>query len=323
MSSPKDNDNWLSVYIYFKGDIYDHECDKILIEVLKPFIDKSKKEKLINKYFFIRYSELGNHVRLRFSGIEKTLNDTVVPMFENYISEYKDQGLFNLPMAQENTDSFNKSILWIPYIPEYERYGGEYAISLAEDFFYCSSIVALNILSQLNNIDRSNRLAQGLVSILILLFIFIKEKNAALEFIKRYSDNYLSSIAKSEEHLTEWNNLFQNGFEKQADALTNIIDRIWSALENDYELQKPWGLYQRKIIKVKSSLNRLYNNSRITVNPDNLKSISGVYRTILPSYIHMMNNRLGITIIEESYLASVIYLYFLRTKEEIHNEPTK
>ncbi len=310
MLKSSNSKGWLSAYLYFKGNIYGQECDKILVQILKPFIKMCGESEYFEKYFFIRYGEWGSHVRLRFLGDEESMELNIKASLEKYIAEYQDQEIFAFPQIPKK-QGFMKPLIWVPYEPELERYGGKYAMSTAEDFFFSSSVTALEILCRQNNLDHSNRLAKGLISMLILLFVFINDRNSAGIFIKQYSNGYLMNIAKEENNIQQLNNKFKVGFEKQSAALIEIIDKIYQALDNEYELQEPSGIIPRTGKKIKSSLKYLYDNSMIDFKVSVPGSISNVYNIILPSYIHMMNNRLGIPIIDESYISFLISCYFL------------
>ena len=53
-------------WLYYKIYCGNRTSDTILIDVIKPLTESLLKEKIIDKWFFIRYSDPENHLRVRF-----------------------------------------------------------------------------------------------------------------------------------------------------------------------------------------------------------------------------------------------------------------
>ena len=108
---------WLSVYIYYEGNL-----DIVLCKLIKPFLNE-----VLNKYikhcFFIRYYENGSHIRLRLKGYLSTLDNSVWPILENMANDFFSNSI------KQNKSAYLKID---PYIPEFDRYGGEIGIEIAE-----------------------------------------------------------------------------------------------------------------------------------------------------------------------------------------------
>lgn len=187
MNNESSCNTWLSVYIYFKGGIYEPQCDKVILDVLAPFINESKRQKLFEKYFFIRYNQFGSHIRLRFYGCQEILNRDLKPNFEKYITCYEKQDIFALPQKDSDSDNDKNDLLWIPYEPEIERYGGDEAIKIAEEFFYYSSETGLKLLKKIPDGEYSSRLGKGLLSMIILLFVFTTNRQKKYRELLRSS----------------------------------------------------------------------------------------------------------------------------------------
>ena len=129
--------------------------------VTMPFIDLCRKQNWIDQYFFIRYSELGSHIRLRLFGKKEILNETVLPAFEKHLSLTFP---INLVPTLKNDGDNAKSYLLIEYIPELERYGGNRAVKIAEEYFFYSSELTLALLDSKKELNSPERLAKGLYS---------------------------------------------------------------------------------------------------------------------------------------------------------------
>jgi len=99
---------WIAAYIYYSGDL-----NLLITDYLSPFINQYKH--LLNQWFFIRYPEGGDHIRLRMNTIH-----------EDEIKQH---------LVLENI-----LIKYFPYEPETERYAN---IRLAEQHFAVSSEVIM------------------------------------------------------------------------------------------------------------------------------------------------------------------------------------
>ncbi|MGF1671449.1 MAG: thiopeptide-type bacteriocin biosynthesis protein, partial [Balneolaceae bacterium] len=117
---------WLSAHIF-----YSEPFEGILINGVKPFIEKLKKEKKIEGYFFIRYWERGPHIRLRIKADSHILKDDIKPRLLSYFTEFmrESPSKRNEPKWVQNLTSgkqwySNNSIQFINYEPETARYGG-------------------------------------------------------------------------------------------------------------------------------------------------------------------------------------------------------
>lgn len=304
---------WISVHIFFKGEIYGKESDEIILKIVEPLVEILKKDKLIEKYFFIRYAEFGPHVRLRLYVDYQKLNGKVKNKVEEFIEKNFPSELKLYPTLPDNF-SQDKNYLWIDYEPEIDRYGGKDAIKIAEEFFYHSSITTINLLHEIKNGDKSSRLGKGLLTMLVLLKVFSEEIESANEWITMYGKNYLKARAREDNELKEWEAVFNDGFDKQSEKLIEYISAVWNALDEGEELNPTLDYYKKELIKIKSNLTDLLKADRIIKNSDPVKNIEMMNFTIVSSYIHMMNNRLGISIPEESYLAYLISNTFINIK---------
>lgn len=298
--------SWISAHIYFKGNIYESDCDKIILEVVEPFICKTKEQKLFEKYFFIRYVEFGSHIRLRFFGERRIITENIKPLFENFISNFKDQTLFTLPSNYQEK-SYDSPLIWVSYEPELERYGGADAINIAEDFFYYSSETAIKLIKKIPYGEYSFRYGKGLLTTSIFLFCFFKNREKAIAFIKNYSTNYLKALVRNQELVTVLTKAFNYAFDNQSQTLIEYVNSIWECLENGETISEDLDEYYKCLIKVSEKLrmltskNMVYGYNNLNLNWENTLEF------ILPSYLHMMNNRLGISIKDESYLSHLVF----------------
>jgi len=305
MNQASNEASWISVHIFFKGEMYGKECDEVILKIVEPLIDTLNNDKLIEKYFFIRYSDLGPHVRLRLYGNSKTLNTKVKDKVGKFIKKNFPYELMQYPTLPDSTPQ-DKNYLWIDYEPEIDRYGGEDAIKVAEEFFFHSSAVAIKLIEEIQNGDKSSRLGKGLLTMLILLKVFAEKKILALEWITSYGKNYLKIRAKEENELKEWETVFNKGFDKQSKTLVEYTYTVWEVLDAGEELNPVLDYYKKRLTEISKRLTFLLSQNEIVKQSNPIKDLNTLNSTIISSYIHMMNNRLGISIPEESYLSHLI-----------------
>ena len=120
---------WLFVKLY-TGEA---RADQLLREVVGPLLKWAKAERLVERWFFIRYLDPDHHIRLRFKG---TTRDLYGPLRERL---RRDLGRprYKTAVWQE---------LWDTYVPETERYGGAASLEISEELFQLDSELVLGLL---------------------------------------------------------------------------------------------------------------------------------------------------------------------------------
>lgn len=305
----REGDNyWISAYIYFDGNIYDDFCDDVIRDILSPFLENKENLKLFEKYFFIRYSESGSHLRVRFLGDKSELEKELKTRFENQISQnisdfFTERNKIDGKRVLDVSKFFIK---WVPYEPEIERYGGKEAIKVAEEYFFYSSNTAVELIKLLQVNDKSSRLGKGLALIVIILFKFCNQKEKSIKLISSYSSGYLRAIAKEEKYYEAWVDTFNAGFNSQSEKLVELVNNLWQILEDGEELPEILDNFSKNMEVVSEKLRLLSMHNKIVYRETQINDWDTCVFSIVPSYIHMMNNRLGITIQEESYLAHLV-----------------
>jgi len=289
---------WISVYIFHKGYLYSYESDRVIEGIVKPFVKICEINCWIKNYFFIRYSETGTHIRLRFFGDEKKMDDIVKPEFEKYIIE-------NFP-ADLKIDSPDYELFkWVEYEPEIERYGGEYAIKVAEEYFNYSSNFCIELLEGITRGNNSQRLGKGLIATNLIIYCFTESRELGLQLAKQYHRGYLSAFSAQDRVKEDMLEMFENGFDKQAQNLVEFNNNLWGVLEEKGELPENFRRFIDNLNVIKNKLAQLDSEDKL-INDQKEMNLFQKYFRIVPSYIHMMNNRLGISIPEESYISFLI-----------------
>lgn len=304
---------WLSVYLFFNGWIYDPACDRVVVDVVEPFVRRCRREGWIGQYFFIRYSEMGPHVRLRLHGAPDVLGGDVWPALVEHLRAHNPDVAVDErpqspapPQRAEDEPIRVTHAARVPYEPETERYGGPDALLVSERVFEVSSDAAFALTARMSE-ERSSRLGKGLLSMVVLVHVFCdgdRERGAA--FSQMYSTNYLRSLVREDGGRDAWLDAFDQGFSQQSDTLMEYVAAVWEAMDDGDSLSDTLDAYADGLRRHRGELRALFDAGRVQVMGHAAEEWPRAVNGIAPSYVHMMNNRLGITLQEESYLGYLI-----------------
>jgi thiopeptide-type bacteriocin biosynthesis protein len=144
-----------SEWVYFKVYTGTKTADKIIANQIASISKKLKKEGIINKWFFIRYADPKNHLRIRFNLSSTTSFNTLNNLLQKQLSPMVKSGL----IWKIQTDTYQR---------ELERYGHE-TMELSEDFFYINSEAILGLLKLFSSdAAQENRFIIGLLGVVKL-----------------------------------------------------------------------------------------------------------------------------------------------------------
>ncbi len=155
-------------WIYYKLYCGTRTADTILVDVIKPLTDTLLANNLIDKWFFIRYSDPNPHLRIRFHCSEITNLGNIIQEVKKAVYPYINSGL----IWKVQTDTYQREI---------ERYGTN-TIAVAEHIFYIDSMDCVAALSWIYEDDLLFMYA--LKSIDILLHVFNYDLKNKIAFVK-------------------------------------------------------------------------------------------------------------------------------------------
>ena len=287
MREPGEGPNrcWWSAHLHFEGGLYGATGDRVIRRVVAPLV-RTHRERMAG-WFFIRYSLGGNHVRLRLRGdlVESWAPAAVAVAASGLVQRVE-------PAVYE---------------PEVERYGGGAGVAAAEDLFEVSSQAALDLLATLPKADRSARLGVGLAATLCGLQTFVDGAAEAAALIGNHGARYLRYRVPETERQRSVEERFSHGLERQARSLARLVASIWEVLAEGGELPPPLALWRRGLEAQRGRLRELVAQRRLLASDGRpVRRWESAVGGLLPSYLHMMSNRLGITVGEEIYLAWLI-----------------
>ena len=125
-----------SEWLYYKIYTGSQTADRILGELIFPFTQQMKTEGLIDQWFFIRYGDPDNHLRVRFHLSDPSAFGKVVAALTPLLEEYYDLKL----VWKVQLDVYKR---------ELERYGAA-TICLSEQLFHYESDLMAQFLGMID-----------------------------------------------------------------------------------------------------------------------------------------------------------------------------
>jgi thiopeptide-type bacteriocin biosynthesis protein len=295
--------HWVSAYIF-----HSLPFEKIIAEWLSPFLEYVTADHKITHYFFIRYWERGAHLRVRLllpdvgkrSVVENHLLDSV----QNY---------FKLAGGKEH----QHRVEFATYQPEWDRYGGRLLMPVAEQHFVDSSKVVAELIRE-NYEHWDYALAMGIAIQMQVLFAqaLFTELPQSAGFFQFYFQHWLpcslkgradgnfskDSIAKTIQH-------FENSFQQQKEQIAGIVATL---RRNDLSenWQSSWYCCCQRLkgaIDQEVKPGAGFGSPRFQISDElPLDRFTQGGWSILESLVHMTNNRLGIDLRDEAFLAYLL-----------------
>lgn len=280
------------------------------------------KEGDCSSWFYLRFFEYGPHIRLRikdFKGDKTHLLDPIKEFIHNYPSVMIDYKSLKSPYGQDLNSTDSKdfieegNILEVPYIPEYQKYGGEDAISYSESFFHVSSKIA-SLLIDKTKYDFNKRFTFTLDLMLLTalsLDLPIKKLPSFFYHYAKFWEKYMEPEMKK-----KVSNKAQQLFEKNKEVITKRVYTIIHSYEgNKTPINEIHDIWKVNVTNLANDYKNSFNNGKL-IQPSTGKIarnesefLDSIF-SICFSHIHMTNNRLGLSQYEEFYLGLFIYLAF-------------
>jgi hypothetical protein len=326
---------WLACYIYRP-----EPWESLLTEHVGPFARSVLKEGLAEQYFFIRYWERGPHIRLRFKGERRRMDETVRPKLDQYFSQYfsenpsdreEPEAVASLP--EERQWFPNDSVQYIEYEPETARYGGPVGLEISERQFQISSDTVLAVMEDRGEWDYERAMGAAIQLHLGFAYALGMDLPEAISFYTRISKlwlarafGYIPGMAREEVEKRKEATLaaFAENFEKQKEVLVPFHQAIWEAFTDNVSFEQEWLNHwiedMREIghqLKSAQGEDKLEFPPSFTPDPNStIPRSRQLLWVILESYVHMTNNRLGILNRDEAFLGHLIHQSLLHLAPE-------
>lgn len=167
--------DWLYAKLYAGRAV----SDRILPEVVAPLVEDLTSSGATDSWFFIRYADPDEHLRLRFHGDPAALHAEVQPRVEAALTPLLEDGR----AGRLSFDTYEREV---------ERYGGLDAIEIAERVFHADSETVLELLSTFEPGDRGadERWRIGLCGTSMLMTDLGLDEPARIELLRRLRDSF-------------------------------------------------------------------------------------------------------------------------------------
>jgi len=316
--------SWLSLHVHYNSDPH-----WLLKDGIAPAIRALQEQDLVNQYFFIRYWEQGPHVRLRLRSpaekhhesrevAESMIGDylrrrpsvfrfptrNMPPSFSRlFIAEYGEQELQRkygddgqIPFAENN------HIAQVPYSPEYQRYGGDHGVAIAERHFEVSSDHVLRCLATENGHDFRVILGRGYRLMLYTCLALLPIRSGQLRFLDNYQHQWNSLIGSLSDVVGLQFDRKYKASKPALDRSTSACVQLVEGLNEGRPEEREWFTHVQSL---RRELEDAFTRGLLRV-PEGVDTIEQVIHYLIPGYIHMTNNRLGISIADEVYMAYIM-----------------
>ncbi len=280
-------DEWL----YFKFYCGNKTTNTILTKYVKPITKQLIAEKKIDKWFFIRYADPKNHLRVRLHCPNPALANDIIRIINQATEKYFKEGL----IWKTQIDTYQR---------ELERYDWE-NIELAEDLFYRDSKVIADIIEILEG-DRGDKIRWllSLRSMDMLLNDFGYNIIEKVNLFKQLKDSFGNEFGMNKNLKLQLDKKYRNN-RKQVEKFLDY--------KKDYESEY---LSVFMILKERSGENEaIAEKTKKTVTPERLDEL-------MKSYLHMNANRIfrSRQRLHEMVVYDFLYRYY---KSEIAKQKNK
>ncbi len=275
-------DEWL----YYKIYTGPNTADQILWEVLNPIASKMLEWELIDKWFFIRYSDPKHHLRVRFNLVNTGTLGKVVSIITPYLKNLVEKDL----IWKIQTDTYNR---------ELERYGAS-IINESESIFFHDSEMICTLLGMIEEDEGEEiRWLFGLRAINSLLDVFCFTENQKLQLLKILKVNFRKEFSPSK----ILNNQLKDKYRSKRKKIEEFMD---FQLSNNEDYLPLLDILNKKEERIRPFVKTILSKKELEKSLEDL----------LASYIHMLMNRLfkSKNRIHEMVCYDFLYRYYMSNK---------
>jgi len=273
----------LSEWIFLKLYTGKKYSEKLLISHIAPLVKELKDQDIISKWFFIRYADPKDHLRIRFllSTLEKR------EMLFSIVHKYLEKALSDRIIWDMQIGTYNR---------ESDRYGKK-TIAQSETLFSIHSEMILEILPMFSQLSGNDQVVQAATYIDLFLSCFDFELQQKNEFT-----TFQSSLFNKEF------NLMKNK------ALRKTLNDDFRSIHNQLMMGMDYEKVQQN--EVYLSLSNIYNkfNVQLRLIAEEVKRVHlehpSKFNSIVASYVHMFINRL----FKENQRQQEMKIYYFLTK---------
>jgi thiopeptide-type bacteriocin biosynthesis protein len=254
-------------------------------------------------WFFIRYGEGGPHIRVRLAGAAPALFDQVRSRLSDECAALArsdpDRAWWQAGIVPDEQGRVFEAgeVVEIDYVPETRRYGGEQALALNERLFRTSTSVALAAIKA----TRDDKAGRARIAVALTI--------AAASIV---SESYQDLGAFFESYAGFWNAMrsaagpaLRQGVLGDAEKLRARYQAHREAIMRDAPPATLVEIWRDALVQARSGFEDLQSRG-LLISPLTGRSATsredyiGALDSMTRSQIHMLNNRLGFSPVEEA-----------------------
>ena len=254
-------DEWL----YYKIYCGSKTSDLILSEIIFPIAEYFISQRIIDKWFFIRYSDPKIHIRLRLHFIQMDALSEVIKVFNINFRQYLHQNL----IWKVQTDTYQREI---------ERYG-ENTMEITESLFFFESQMIIKVIDLCKGEKGET-----------MRWLF------GIRFIDSFLNDFKFDLNQKRDLITIFANSFNEEFNMNKAAKANLGQKyrrerqfINEALNQDHDKNNDM-LSLIKLIEDKSRVTKPIIEEIIKMDSNNF--LQCPLHDLIGSFTHMFCNRL-------------------------------
>ncbi|MGH3935848.1 MAG: thiopeptide-type bacteriocin biosynthesis protein [Pseudonocardiaceae bacterium] len=297
---------WVSAHLY-----YHDALDDLLRCAVRPLVGELAAGGLIDGFFFVRYWQGGPHVRLRVllrdqaqaQPVERLIEARIGRFFARHPSQaavrsedyLRTAGWFSqheFGPVETTVEPLqpNNTLRYVAYVPEEDRLGGPAGVAAFEPHFMDSSALALELIAA--NPSEQRRTGRALSMMLLAAAVVIPDlERLARYFRYSYRDWAARHTAGDSTRAAHYETGWQQSHDRQRAQLHGLARRLLGEVA-----QRPGAGYHLDAVSarwVASVCSLRYRLTEARLAP---------LVPLLFQCLHKHNNRLGITVAEETYL---------------------
>ena len=313
---------WQALHIFIVDPA---QQNKFLLDVIYPEVNKFLTEGRVSQWFFMKYWEGGPHLRVRVKNISQEDFSVLKQTFSTRIGTHKD----NSALSREDFYRHNKfdgeavdsntlpwfepgSVEEITYQPEFERYGGEFAMPISEQMFCASSEFAVDILK--HSLESSNDKITLAFDLLLMGVSQLNPDKATPDNLHMFFTQYAKFYARFIHDIQSIDDNLQQFFENNKSLL---ISKANNALNGNItsKFLEPGAVdaWLTALTGTHKTWLALISNDQLTTpyfkqsaNSPQMRDIA--LASLASSHLHMLNNRLSVVPALEYQAAKLVAL---------------
>jgi len=324
---------WDAFHIFYGGD-----TDALVRQCVMPLIEELEASNYLARFFYISYWLEGGHVRLRLKAADESRREGMrtrsLAVISLYLAEHpslhsmpelESSGYYESLFAAEyrgadrtpyfhedGTPRFvpNNTVQQRFYAPEFERYGGPRGMVISEDFFEQSTRLVFTLRSFRNVGVRTMLLGSALEAMLVLAMVFLENRKDISDFFYAYYRRWVDLYEFDESYSDPTK---QRAYASSKTRIGEMVDGLYANFHRDGLGSMPGylGHWAHECGRIRELIEAAVAGGEIEFDlPDRGRFVAESNRTALwvlgHSFVHMTNNRLGLTAADEAYVAYLI-----------------